>query len=63
MACEHKKIKSENCVISCMECGVILPIDYLVGKDRIKEQNAAEEPAAEPKEAPKKRTTTKRGAK
>lgn len=47
MKCEHKRIKSVNCVISCADCGEILPIDYLVAKDRIKEQNAeiaAEEP-------------------
>ena len=30
--CEHKRIKSTNCVISCIDCGEILPIDYLVGK-------------------------------
>ena len=44
MECEHKKIKSENCVISCMECGKILPIDYLVAKDRVKEQEAEPKP-------------------
>ena len=59
MACEHKRIKSENCVISCMECGEILPIDYLVGKDRIKAQNAAETPA-EGQETPTKKTTRKK---
>ena len=42
MACEHKRIKSENCVISCMDCGEILPIDYLVGRERIKAQAEAE---------------------
>ncbi len=55
MKCEHKRLKSVNCVISCADCGEILPIDYLVGKDRIKEQNAAE--AAE---APAKKTTRKK---
>lgn len=62
MACEHKRIKSTNCVISCMDCGEILPIDYLVAKDRIKEQNAAKTPAEPQEEAPKK-TTRKRGTK
>ena len=55
MSCEHKRIKSENCVISCMDCGAILPIDYLVARERIAAQDAAEAPAeqaAEP-EAPK----------
>ena len=54
MSCKHERIKSENCVISCIDCGEILPIDYLVAKDRIKAQNA--EKAAEPvkEETPKK---------
>lgn len=38
--CEHKRIKSTNCVISCVDCGEILPIDYLVGKEKIEKQNA-----------------------
>jgi hypothetical protein len=44
--CEHKRIKSTNCVISCIDCGEILPIDYLVGKEKIEKQNA--EGTAEP---------------
>lgn len=60
MACEHKRIMSVNCEIFCMDCHEKLPIDYLVGKERIAEQKAAE--TAEPKEAPKKKTT-KKGAK
>ena len=44
MACNHERIKSVNCVISCVLCGEILPIDYLVGKDRIAAQKAAETP-------------------
>lgn len=54
MACEHKRIKSENCVISCVDCGEILPIDYLVGRERIAEQKEAEKT-----EAPKKTTRKK----
>ena len=57
MKCEHKRIQSINCVISCADCGEILPIDYLVAKDRIKAQNA-EEKAAE--ETPKKSTGRKK---
>lgn len=57
MKCEHKRIQSVNCVISCADCGEILPIDYLVAKDRIKAQNA-EEKAAE--ETPKKSTGRKK---
>ena len=60
MDCKHKRIKSVNCEIFCMDCGEKLPIDYLVGKERIAAQKAAE-PAEEPKEAPKKRTTKKGG--
>ena len=57
MKCEHKRIQSVNCVISCADCGEILPIDYLVAKDRIKAQNA-EEKAAE--DTPKKSTGRKK---
>lgn len=63
MDCKHERIKSVNCEIFCMECGEKLPIDYLVGKGRIAEQNKAGEPAEEPKEAPKAKRTTKKGAK
>ena len=61
MACEHKRIKSVNCEIFCMDCGENLPIDYLVGKERIAQQKA-EEP--KPEEAPRTtKKTTKKGAK
>lgn len=59
MKCEHKRIQSVNCVISCADCGEILPIDYLVAKDRIKAQKA-EEKAVEPAETPKKSTSRKK---
>ena len=67
--CKHERIKSVNCVIYCDICGAKLPIDYLVGKDRIAAQNAAkpaEKPQeTKPNEAPKepKKRTTKKGAK
>ena len=48
MACTHEKIKSVNCVIFCSLCGEKLPIDYLVGRERIAAQKA-EEPAPEVK--------------
>lgn len=66
MECKHERIKSVNCVIYCDVCGAKLPIDYLVGKDTIQAQKAAETPAEEPKEAPKeapKKRTTKKGGK
>ena len=53
MACKHERIKSVNCVIFCDICGEKLPIDYLVGKDRIAEQKAAETaPAVKGEEIP-----------
>jgi hypothetical protein len=58
MACKHERIKSVNCVIYCDICGEKLPIDYLVGKDRVAEQKA-EEPAKEAQEQPKKTTRKK----
>lgn len=58
MKCEHKRLQSINCVISCADCGEILPIDYLVGRERIKAQNASE--AAE---APAEKEPVKRGRK
>ena len=58
MECKHERIKSVNCVIYCDICGEKLPIDYLVGKDRIAEQKA-EEPAKEAQEQPKKTTRKK----
>ena len=61
MACKHERIKSVNCHIFCDICGEELPIDYLVGKDRIAKQKE-EDVAAKPAE-PKKRATTKKGVK
>ena len=53
MACNHERIKSVNCVIYCDICGEKLPVDYLVGKDRIAAQKAAEPaPAVADKEIP-----------
>jgi len=61
MVCNHERIRSTNCVISCDICGEILPIDYLVGKARIEAQKAVnvktQETATE--EQPKKRTSRK----
>ena len=59
MSCEHKRLKSVNCVIYCAECGEKLPVDYLVGKSRIEEQKAAETPAEPQKSEPKKATRKK----
>lgn len=60
MSCKHERIKSENCVISCIECGEILPIDYLVAKDRIKAQKEAKQKAEPVKEEAQKKTGRKK---
>lgn len=52
MACEHKRIKSENCVISCVDCGEILPLEFLTGK----KSSAPETPAETPEKAVKTET-------
>lgn len=59
MTCEHKRIKSENCVISCVDCGEILPLDFLTGK----KSSAPETPAETPEKAVKTKPTRKKVAK
>lgn len=59
MKCEHKRIKSENCVISCVDCGEILPLDFLTGK----KSSAPETPAETPEKAVKTKPTRKKVAK
>ena len=54
MGCTHERIKSVNCVIYCADCGEKLPIDYLVGKDKIKEQAEPEKPQETKKTTRKK---------
>jgi hypothetical protein len=55
MACNHERIKSVNCVIYCCDCGAELPIDYRVGRERIEQQKAAEQPAEQPKKRGRKK--------
>lgn len=52
MSCEHKQIKSVNCVLICCACGAVLPPDALSA-------NNTEKPAETPKKAPKRKTTPK----
>ncbi len=59
MACEHKRIKSENCVISCVDCGEILPLEYLTGKKSPAPDKAAETPENGVKTEAKKTTRKK----
>ena len=56
--CEHKRIKSENCVLSCIDCGEILPNDFLTPKNGAKTTHT---PSAD--EGVGKTTTRKRAAK
>lgn len=54
MVCKHKHIKSENCVLFCMDCGERFPDDYFRQKNAANsaakpaddEQPTAAEPAA-----------------
>ena len=39
--CEHWRIKSENCVLSCIDCGEVLPADFLIAQEA---QKQAEKP-------------------
>ena len=39
MVCEHKKIKSVNCVLYCAECGCKLP-NWWLNKDTTNKENA-----------------------
>lgn len=58
MVCKHKRIKSVNCMLFCIDCGERLPDDYLTAK---KAANSAPEakPAEEPAPAEKPAKTAK----
>lgn len=64
--CEHKRIKSENCELSCLDCGVKLPADFLSGgaaeENKPVEADKSPSPTVDASEASKKtrkRTTKK----
>lgn len=59
MKCEHKRIKSENCVISCVDCGEILPLDFLTGKKSPEPETPAETPGKAVKTETMKQTRKK----
>lgn len=67
MACNHERIQSVNCVISCVLCGKILPSDYLTNKKTPAQEEAVKQPAEAQETdetkvyAPKKRTAKKGG--
>lgn len=58
MNCEHKRIMSVNCVLSCMDCGEILPEGFLSAKKQGKSEPEAEKPV---KAQAKKRTAKTAG--
>ena len=59
MACEHKRIKSVNCVLSCVDCGEILPADFLTGKRSSEPAQAAKQATEAQETATTKRTRKK----
>lgn len=40
--CKHDRIKSVNCVLYCMDCGAVLPADFLAGEYIPDEKTPAE---------------------
>ena len=63
MVCKHKRIKSVNCELFCIDCGERLPDDYFRQKTAANSAPEAEpeqKPAAEDKPA---ETTKKPGRK
>ena len=59
MKCEHKQIKSVNCVISCISCGEILPLEFLTGKKSSAPETPAETQENAVKTEAKKQTRRK----
>ena len=56
MNCEHKHLISTNCVLSCLDCGAILPEGFLTAKKQAKNEPEGDKPV---KTQPKKRTAKK----
>lgn len=52
--CLHEKIKCVNCVKTCLNCGAVLPTDFIPGKP-VK--------AAETPEKPQEKKTTRKKVK
>lgn len=48
MACEHKRIKSVNCVLFCADCGAKLPAGWTPGETPVEEPEAVKTPAETP---------------
>ena len=47
MACEHKRVKSVNCVLYCMDCGAKLDKPPELKPEKKSEKNTAKKPKAD----------------
>ena len=56
MKCEHKRLISTNCVLSCLDCGEILPEGFQTAQKQGKNESEAVKPV---KSQAKKRTAKK----
>ena len=56
MNCEHKRLISTNCVLSCLDCGAILPEGFQTAQKQGKNELKDEKPV---KSQAKKRTAKK----
>ena len=59
MDCKHEQVKSVNCDLFCMKCGVKLPADFTPGKVSPTAEEGAEK-AAEAAEKPTRKATRKK---
>lgn len=58
--CDHKRVKSVNGVVSCMDCGEILP-DYFKTPVNVQKQADLPPADAKPDKSPGKKRTRKTG--
>lgn len=58
MKCEHKRLISTNCVLSCLDCGEVLPEGFQAAKKQAKNELEGDKPV---KTTAKKRTAKKAG--
>lgn len=56
MTCEHKNLISTNCVLSCLDCGEVLPEGFQTAQKQGKNEPETEKPV---KSQAKKRTAKK----
>ena len=56
MKCEHKHLISTNCVLSCLDCGEILPEGFQAAQKQGKNEPEADKPV---KSQARKRTAKK----